>query len=343
MTASRIPVWSRVTFLVLLPFVLYSAWDYIESRRLESRLNVIQQRGEPTSPAYPQLTDESRQAERLYRAAAALWKARNGLATAWRQNQWTPDTIEVAREEVLANREALEFVDRAAMLPFVAFAPGTSYNYMAGDLMNLWRLLELRAAVESSERRFDAALASFYSEARLVRAIDALQVGIGMGGTVLPMFRGLSTVVSAAGSAPGREPLSRAFADVDLDDRLRTEFLSRRVLLLNSQFAGNLTRHPANPFVAHLTVRQLDAYAAIIAAAAAPWPQRIEAVNAVGRWPLGFASGNAAERDGLRNYTKSIAEQVKRIRCARLIVSTQPLDLVDPFTGKRLEASSCHL
>jgi len=350
MTALRVPIWSRVAFLVLLPFVLYSAWNYIESRRLASRLDVIQQRGEPLEPPYPRLTGDSRQAERLYRAAAALWiaeqrpiEAGNSLGRAWRQNQWTPDTIELARGEVLANHEALEFVDRAAALPFVAFAPGTSYNYRAGDLMNLWRLLELRVAVEFSERRFDAALASFYSEARLVRAIDALQIGIGMGGTSLPMLRGLSAVVSAAGPVPGREPLARAFADVDLDDRLRTEFMARRVSLLNSFAAGSLARYPANPFVAHITVRQLDAYAELIAAADAPWPQRIEAVNAVGRWPVAFATGNAGEITVLRNYTKSIAEQVKRIRCARLIVSTQPLTLINPFTGNPLEVASCRL
>src|SRR5262249_29878592 len=146
------------------------------------------------------------------------------------------------------------------------------------------------AAVEFNEGRFDAALASFYSEARLVRAVDALQIGIegGMGGKVLPMFNGLSAVVSAAGPAPGREPLARAFADVDLDDRLRTDLMARRVSLLNSFVGGSLTRHPANPFVAYITVRQLDAFADLIVAAEAPWPKRLEAVDAVGRWPLGI-------------------------------------------------------
>jgi hypothetical protein len=113
--------------------------------------------------------------------------------------------------------------------------------------------------------------------------------------------------------------------------------------LLNSYVGGSLARHPASPFVAYITVRQLDAYAELIAAADAPWPQRIEGVNAVGRWPVAFATGNAGEITALRNHTKSIAEQVKRIRCARLIVSTQPLVLVDPFTGKPLEVGSCRL
>jgi len=352
MTAPRIPLWSRVAFLVLLPFVLYTAWGYIESRRLESRVDAIQQRGEPLERPYPRLTSETRQAERLYRAAAALWVApersieeRNSIGRVSRENHWTPEAVALARQEVLANREALEFVDRAAALPFAGFAPGTSYNYRAGDLMNLGHLLELRAAVELSERRFDAALASFYSEARLVRAVDSLQFGIesGMAGRSVPMFRGLSAAVSGAGPDPGREQLARAFADVDLDDRLRMDFMARRVSLLNSFVDGSLARYPANPFVAHITVRQLDAFAEIIAAATAPWPQRIEAVTAVGRWPLGFASANAVESAALRSYTKSIAGQVQRIRCARLIASPQPLVLVDPFTGKPLEVGNCRL
>ena len=90
-------------------------------------------------------------------------------------------------------------------------------------------------------------------------------------------------------------------------------------------------------------MRQLDAFAELVAAAEAPWPQRIEAVDVVGRWPSGLASGNAAESFGLRKYTKSIAEQVRRIRCARLIASPKPLVLVDPFTGKPLEIGSCRL
>ena len=226
MSTPGIPIWSRVAFLLLLPFVLYSALGYIESRRLESRINAIQQRGEPLEPAYPRLTSENRQAERLYRAAAALWvpqqrsiEARNSIGRASRENHWTPESIERARQEVLANREALAFLDRAAALPFAGFAPGTAYNYRAGDLMNLGRLLELRAAVEIGAQRFDAALASFYSEARLVRAVDALQFGIdgGMAGRFLPMFTGLSAAVSAARSAAGRETLALAFADVDVD------------------------------------------------------------------------------------------------------------------------------
>ena len=44
----RIPMWSRVVFFVLLPFVIYSVWNYVEFRRLQSRhpqlVGALQQR-----------------------------------------------------------------------------------------------------------------------------------------------------------------------------------------------------------------------------------------------------------------------------------------------------------
>jgi len=66
-------------------------------------------------------------------------------------------------------------------------------------------------------------------------------------------------------------------------------------------------------------------------------------MNAVDLWPIGFALRNTGSSVALRNYTRSVAQQVRRIRCARLIVSTTPLTLIDPFTGKPLEVASCHL
>ena len=94
-------------------------------------------------------------------------------------------------------------------------------------------------------------------------------------------------------------------------------------------------------FVAHLTVRSLDAFARIIAAADQPWTTRVSAINAVGIWPQPnvFALGDRGPKL-LADYTRMIADQMKRIRCARLSLDRQ-LDLVDPFSGQRLDVSSC--
>jgi hypothetical protein len=81
----------------------------------------------------------------------------------------------------------------------------------------------------------------------------------------------------------------------------------------------------------------------LIAAADRPWPGRIEAVDAVNLWPVGIALRNERSTIAIRAYTKSVAEQVKRIRCPRLINSTVPPTLVDPLTGKPLEVAACRL
>jgi hypothetical protein len=349
----RVPTWSRVVLVLLLPVVAYNIWGYVENRRLEARLNAIHKLGAPTSLSYLYLPQRApageAQADRLYRAACALAAepqdlpiaARNRVLQAWREGRWSPDAVAIARTAVTGNREALGLVDRAAALPFAGFQAGTSYNYRVGDLLRLCRLCEWRAAVAASDGDGDAALASFTSDARLARVLDLSGSPLGS----LPTFSGLSAAAATKTSVPARDALSRALADIDRDDRLQSTLISNRASMLSGSAAYSISWRQAvnGPFEAHVQVRQLDAFAALIAAADAPWPQRIDAVNAVDVWPLGFATRNVSASVVLRNYTKSIAEQVKRIRCARLLVSTTSLTLIDPFTGKPIEVASCHL
>jgi hypothetical protein len=93
----------------------------------------------------------------------------------------------------------------------------------------------------------------------------------------------------------------------------------------------------------HLAVRSLDAFAAIVAATEQPWTRRVAAVKAVGVWPQPtfFAFGSRGQKM-LNDYTDAIAEQMKRIRCARLAIDGA-LNLIDPFTGRRLEMLNCRL
>lgn len=356
---TRFTKWSLVVCAVLLPFLAYSIWGYVESRRLESRLRAIEQRGEPTAPPYAYPRGDSAQAERFYRAASTLityseasLEIRNKVGKAGRDGQWTPETLKAASAEVASNREALDYVDRAASLPFIGFPGGTSYNYLTGNLLRLARLCQLRAAVLASEGKGDAALASFSSLAGLIRVFDA---GMPLG-VLAPQFSGLSAVMAHATSAAAREEAARAFADIDLDDRLhrsllqyRTAVLANPVAYFGSPFVATSTRVGApGPLSSHVLVQVLDDFDRLLTASTEPWPQRIDAVKAIGRWPAWptvFMS--AADRDRapkiLAEFTTRTTAQVRDIRCARLLVSPTPLELVDPFSAKRLEPSSCHL
>src|ERR1043166_350896 len=339
--------WPRIVFFILLPFAVYSLWDYVETKRIASRIDAIERRKEPLIVQGPFPTGEARQAERLYRAAAALVVSpgvgsiadRNALSKAAPNDPWTPQGLALARAPVAANREAIDLVDRAARLSFVGFLPGTSYNYFAGDLLTLRIVLERRAAVALHEGKGEEALISFYSEARLARALDSMTV-LRSFFAPIPRFAGLSAAVAAAPRSSVREALGPALADLDAGARLRPALLLSRAKTLTASSLGP-RRHAANPIVAHMIVTELDTYEAQLDAAGKPWPQRIHAVNAVAQWPETYPFPNGGRI--LRDFTKLTVDQVRRIRCARLIVSTRPLDLIDPLTGQRLEPSQCHL
>ena len=65
--------WSTVVFVLLLPLVVHAVWQYVETRRLRLRIDDFMNRGEPiTEDRYISLSDGAADADRYYRAAAAL-------------------------------------------------------------------------------------------------------------------------------------------------------------------------------------------------------------------------------------------------------------------------------
>jgi len=341
---------SLAVLTVLLPFLLYEIWDVVEAARLRSRVDALKASGAPIVFYMPSIGGAER-AARYYRAAAAL--ASNDSYTAlsieernrtWKAlragNDWTPEVVRVAKLRVEQNREALEFVDRAAALPFTAFPPGTSYNYLAADLMRLAQVCEFRAAVLAAEGRGDDAAASLYSEARLARALDLVSASPWI--STVPAFTNIASILARVRpSAAALDRLSGGLESLDRDDRMKQAFIRSRALMLNDvTISRPPSRQPA-PLFAHLIVRSLDAFATIIAAADQPWPARVSAVTAVGIWPQPdiFTLGTRGSKM-LADYTRALADQVKRIRCARLSVE-RTLALVDPFTGQRLEMLNC--
>jgi hypothetical protein len=69
----------------------------------------------------------------------------------------------------------------------------------------------------------------------------------------------------------------------------------------------------------------------------------VAAVKAVGVWPQPtFFAFGARGQKMLNDYTDSIADQIKRIRCARLAIDGK-LNLIDPFSGQQLGAGACRI
>ena len=121
--------WSVVVFVLLLPFVAYTVWDYIEAARLDRVLHELDpQNGFAGSPGV-RLDPNEAWAERYYRAGATLTsnympvlpviQARlNRLSTAARADGWPPAILTDLRDNDRENVEALEFATKAAALPF---------------------------------------------------------------------------------------------------------------------------------------------------------------------------------------------------------------------------------
>ncbi len=336
---------SLAVFVVLLPFLAYSVWDVVEATRLRSRIDAIP----PPAAAQP-VSRDAAQAARYYLAAAALYsndetagstiEESNGTLKALRSGSgWTPAFIAHARRRVEQNRDALGYLDRASDLPFVEFAPGTDYNNRWSVLMQLAQLAELRSVVLAGDGDGDGAVKALYSEARLSRAFR-----LGLGGMLFPPFRNLPLVLQQTRPAASAvEKLAASLAELDRDDLMSEIFIRFRVRMLNEVSRSRPPSRQPGAFTTHLSVRALDAFTDLIAASRQPWTTRVPAMIAVDRWPQPdtFALGSNGSRM-LTAYVRSIAEEVKRIRCARLTIDGT-LNVIDPFSGRRLEMLNCRL
>jgi hypothetical protein len=318
----------RIVLVIALALLAHAIWDYAETRRLHARLDAIARSGEPISTIhYVQLSGGAAQSDRLYRAAAALVSGytdvdeppaqANRITQALRDGQWPADVVGFARSLLERHTEALNLVDRAAALPFEGFAPGYQSNYQTSSLWSLSRLCELRAALRAIDGQADAAAESLYSDVRLARTLPRLRP-----------FTALPFVFSRARpSAAATAKLSAALADLDRDDRIKQDFMQTRALLLN----GHERRIASvawfgRPWVGHRLVRQLDDFSDLIAAAARPQPERVQAILAVGRWPNFFDLPPDRNRGLLEQMVKSIAGPIDALHCARRVVAGEVIN-----------------
>lgn len=361
--------WSVGVLVVLLPLAIHATWGYVEARRLKAALEAIEAKGEPTRRHTPMPSGDAARAARLYLAAAALTSRVGGDLPDWfreivpaeRTGQWPPDLVARLRPYLAGYREALDFMDRAAPLPFTG-SPGRSYSVLGGDIGFAIRLTGFRAIAEAAEGDGDAAARSLYSAARGGRYFDQNRAPF------LYAFWFASAVPPVLQQTRPTEavlaPLAQALADADHDDVLRNTFLFIRMELLQSR--------PANPWFipsrarplivvnrplrTHRLVTQLDAFERMLAAASAPWPDRIDAI--VNTDPRGltepfFRTGtpetlaafvSSVLRPLLTNRAIRIAVAVERYRrehgemlpetLQSLVPAYLPSVPIDPYTGQ---------
>jgi hypothetical protein len=309
--------WSIVAFVLLLPFVAYSVWDYVEARRLRTRLDAIVARGEPIGRGLVLPKGPAADADRYYRAASALagdYTAdippvlAHDIQMAEAGGQWTSALVAAMRAIVHEHEDALALIDRAAPLPFEGFRTGLQSGSLGG-LMGAQRLCEFRTRVLALGGDGEGAAQSMWSDIRLMR-------------TTMFAARRLSVVTLLLDrghpSSAARAKLATALADLDHADAFRRQLIEQRTFMIERRqnvggFFGTLVIHQLNS--------ALDTYAQLIEAAGRPEAERHAAIMAVGRLPMSALPLDLASAERSRALLESILagteRKVEMIHCAR--------------------------
>lgn len=235
---------AAIAFVLLAPFVAHAIWDYVEERRLDSRVRAVVASGAPTSTPHPvDLSPDAARADEYYRAAAALITS-----------------VRLGESHWEAHTDALEFVDRATGLPFAGFAPGSSYSYLVSHLITLSRLCERRAVDRARQGDANGAFDSLVSAAELSRTHPW---------AVYPQIDPVKSVARAPVGSDVRQRAERAFAALDRPESVARNMDLDRALMLERLGAESHQRQTIEgwllrPWKNHLSVRRLDEYATLI-------------------------------------------------------------------------------
>lgn len=322
------PAFARLSIVcvaLLLPFVVYSVWDYAEIRRLRVRIEGIDARGESmTTVVHRPLPDQAGEAARYYSAAATLVSGYTDqipppvwpqIAAAERSGLWSSDVVDRLRRLIAQHAEALALLDRAAGLPFDGFQAGMTHDYLAANLMSAARLCQWRAEIRALDGQADAAFDSLVTGIRLARATNPL--------LELPA---LSVVVQRAHPSPeAAQRLGEALAEIDRDDRLKRQFVYMRAMAFDRGYNPRRSDVVLAAWDLRRLNRQLDTFAALVAAAGKPSAERRAAVMAVGEWPLPGLPGEVGRKQ-LEIQVASNERQTDTIRCARRLLAGEVVD-----------------
>jgi hypothetical protein len=306
----RFRKWAIVTGVLLVLLVAHTAWDYAEARWLKTAMGSLDPRQVELEPK----VDPSRKAAPLYVAAEVLAQRQLHLQAviegnvheALRAGAVSPDLVNQLQLLIDAQVDAFRLLDRATELEFRGFSYfGPQPSLL--ELVMLKRLAGLRAVHLALTSHPDAAAAALLAELGLEGAHDR-PVSVLALRTWLISWRidtAFDTQVVLDRGKPGEPALARlaaAFAAADEDDRLTRYFTLLRDRIVESAYqqvgggtygawgnAGLLSGDQVTwfnrllrPMIARSTRWQIAGYTAILEAARRPWPDRLDAILAVG-------------------------------------------------------------
>ena len=283
--------------ILLLPVAAWSLWDYIEARRLSTAVREIQSRGEPVaSKSQPRVPPQFHSSAGAYYDAAAMLMERSALSeieqALYYERGERAALIGLLRAWLDTNGDADRLLDQATTAEFRGFQ--AYQDHLQWDrLMKVSSLARARVVERLDAHDGDGAAAALIRQIRIARAMEATTFDW------IPFFfdRALADfdqVLEDRPSAAALERLQQAIRANDRDGVVREDAMNARGLLIETlwnpgsdwygrpaaRFSANplepLIYFVARPWQAHSVTREVRRMDAAVAAATAPWPDRLK-------------------------------------------------------------------
>jgi hypothetical protein len=307
-----------ITVIVLIPFALHAIWDQAEASLLARSVRDLQRRGEPINlraVRAPLPTPEERKAARLYAAAADLASAvardnpetRLPSASAVIESSLKLPDLN-ARLDELERRysdgdTALQLLDQATPLKFGGFgdhAPDLRTN--GSPLEELNSLNAIRSEIASARRQTDAAVSAIVTSVRLHRTMPTLFYQQLITDRTFEALRLL--FITNVVPVSELNLLRQAYEGTPDEDGAAEDLRIGRARLIGDfwPYAPELTpwalrmKPPIRsgvmetfrfvalrPFITHQFRRMLQPIDEAIAVATLPWPEKLDAADALAR------------------------------------------------------------
>lgn len=300
-------LFAAIAALVAAPFILFWAWSAIEAARLDRALDALEARDEPLDVAEfdpKPVTADQKQASHDYAQAQRL--VEDGLPPAFAQT--TARTIErlcdrlaaADRERAIADLKslehryarALELLDQAASLDAAGWDPADRLG-AAAEFLGPERLAAVNAVRIA---RMACGDDPAHAPGALLATLRLTRMRPATAARPLPTWHALESILDSTSPPPAMlEVLQREYERQADEHAVETSLRYSRARYLRYTTPGAFSDPPPEfasrritPFEAivwrlsrpardHRTLSELREFDEVLAAAAAPWPQKIDA------------------------------------------------------------------
>ena len=287
------------TLAALLPIAAWSAWDFLEARRLSSAVKEIQSRGEPVATPARRVPREYQRSAGAYYDAAAVLIDRTALSDVQNALYFgrgeRAANIARLRAWLDANRDADRLLDQATNAEFTGVQ--AYQDHLRWDrLMRVSSLARARVVERLDAHDGEGTASALVRQLQIARAMEVVA------SDWFPAFfeRALGDfgdVLTANLPPAALEHLQKIIRTYDKDDLIRGDALNSRAVVIESlwsptsnwygrplgPFYGNplepLAYFLLRPWLAHKVTGELRRLDEALAVSTRPWPERLKSAD----------------------------------------------------------------